>query len=65
MRKLYYPEDKLPLSRLIPMGIQHVVAMFGAIVLAVLMNLVLSPGGEDSETDKQDHAGCVIKDNNA
>jgi putative pyrimidine permease RutG len=35
--KLYYPEDKLPLSRLIPMGMQHVVAMFGATVLAPIL----------------------------
>ena len=37
MQKLYYPEDKLPLSRLIPMGLQHVVAMFGATVLAPIL----------------------------
>ena len=37
MNKLYYPEDKLPLSRLIPMGMQHVVAMFGATVLAPIL----------------------------
>ena len=37
MQKLYYPEDKLPLSRLIPMGMQHVVAMFGATVLAPIL----------------------------
>ena len=35
--KIYYPEDKLPLSRLIPMGLQHVVAMFGATVLAPIL----------------------------
>jgi len=28
------PEDKVPLPRLVPMGLQHVVAMFGATVLA-------------------------------
>ena len=37
MQKLYYPEDKLPLSRLLPMGLQHVVAMFGATVLAPIL----------------------------
>jgi len=37
MQKLYYPEDKLPLSRLVPMGMQHVVAMFGATVLAPIL----------------------------
>ena len=35
--KIYYPEDKLPLARLIPMGMQHVVAMFGASVLAPIL----------------------------
>ncbi|MCX5793724.1 MAG: NCS2 family nucleobase:cation symporter [Elusimicrobia bacterium] len=35
--KIYYPEDKLPLARLIPMGMQHVVAMFGATVLAPIL----------------------------
>jgi len=34
---LYYPEDRLPLTRLIPMGLQHVVAMFGATVLAPML----------------------------
>lgn len=37
MQKIYYPEDKLPLIRLIPMGLQHVVAMFGATVLAPIL----------------------------
>ena len=37
MQKTYYPEDKLPLSRLVPMGLQHVVAMFGATVLAPIL----------------------------
>ncbi|OIN99213.1 MAG: pyrimidine utilization transport protein G [Elusimicrobia bacterium CG_4_10_14_0_2_um_filter_56_8] len=37
MHKIYFPEDKLPLSRLIPMGMQHVVAMFGATVLAPVL----------------------------
>jgi len=31
---ILYPEDKIPLQRLVPMGLQHVVAMFGATVLA-------------------------------
>jgi len=34
---LLYPEDKIPLQRLIPMGMQHVVAMFGATVLAPIL----------------------------
>ncbi len=33
-RPLLYPEDRIPLGRLVPMGLQHVVAMFGATVLA-------------------------------
>lgn len=37
MKKIYYPEDKLPISRLVPMGMQHVVAMFGATVLAPIL----------------------------
>ncbi|OGR40295.1 MAG: hypothetical protein A2X29_03060 [Elusimicrobia bacterium GWA2_64_40] len=37
MQKIYYPEDKLPLARLVPMGMQHVVAMFGATVLAPIL----------------------------
>jgi uracil-xanthine permease len=32
-----YPEDKIPFARLVPMGLQHVVAMFGATVLAPLL----------------------------
>lgn len=35
--RIYYPEDRIPLPRLIPMGIQHVVAMFGATVLAPIL----------------------------
>lgn len=35
--QLYFPEDRLPLTRLIPMGLQHVVAMFGATVLAPML----------------------------
>ena len=35
--RIYYPEDRLPLSRLLPMGLQHVVAMFGATVLAPIL----------------------------
>lgn len=35
--KIYYPEDKIPLARLLPMGLQHVIAMFGATVLAPLL----------------------------
>ncbi|HAF96222.1 MAG TPA: pyrimidine utilization transport protein G [Elusimicrobia bacterium] len=35
--RIYYPEDKLPLGRLVPMGMQHVVAMFGATVLAPIL----------------------------
>lgn len=32
--RILYPEDRIPLPRLVPMGLQHVVAMFGATVLA-------------------------------
>jgi uracil-xanthine permease len=32
-----YPEDHIPLPRLIPLGMQHVVAMFGATVLAPIL----------------------------
>jgi putative pyrimidine permease RutG len=32
--RILYPEDRIPLQRLVPMGLQHVVAMFGATVLA-------------------------------
>lgn len=32
-----YPEDRIPFARLVPMGLQHVVAMFGATVLAPLL----------------------------
>lgn len=32
--RMLYPEDRIPLARLVPMGLQHVVAMFGATVLA-------------------------------
>ena len=35
--RIYYPEDKLPLVKLIPMGIQHVIAMFSGTVLAPLL----------------------------
>jgi uracil-xanthine permease len=34
---ILYPEDKIPFARLVPMGLQHVVAMFGATVLAPLL----------------------------
>src|SRR5499427_11046998 len=37
LNQIYYPEDKLPLVKLIPMGIQHVIAMFGGTVLAPLL----------------------------
>jgi putative pyrimidine permease RutG len=36
-RALVYPEDRLPLHRLLPLGLQHVVAMFGATVLAPIL----------------------------
>ncbi len=36
-RKIVYPEDRLPLAKLIPLGLQHVVAMFGATVLAPIL----------------------------
>jgi uracil-xanthine permease len=32
--RMLYPEDRIPFRRLVPMGMQHVVAMFGATVLA-------------------------------
>lgn len=35
--RIVYPEDPLPLARLLPMGLQHVVAMFGATVLAPIL----------------------------
>ncbi len=35
--RIYYPEDRIPYARLIPMGMQHVVAMFGATVLAPIL----------------------------
>ena len=35
--RIYYPEDRLPLVKLVPMGIQHVIAMFGGTVLAPLL----------------------------
>lgn len=34
---IIYPEDKIPFARLVAMGLQHVVAMFGATVLAPLL----------------------------
>lgn len=34
---ILYPEDPIPLPRLIPLGLQHVLAMFGATVLAPLL----------------------------
>ena len=37
LSRIYYPEDRLPLARLIPMGIQHVIAMFGGTVLAPIL----------------------------
>ena len=37
MNRIYYPEDKLPLLKLIPMGIQQVLAMFGGTVLAPVL----------------------------
>jgi uracil-xanthine permease len=36
-QRILYPEDRLPLVRLVPMGLQHVVAMFGATVLAPIL----------------------------
>src|SRR5437868_2310386 len=35
--RIYYPEDRIPIARLVPMGLQHVVAMFGATVLAPIL----------------------------
>jgi uracil-xanthine permease len=34
---IVYPEDRLPLHRLIPLGLQHILAMFGATVLAPIL----------------------------
>jgi putative pyrimidine permease RutG len=36
-RRIVFPEEKLPLAKLIPLGLQHVVAMFGATVLAPVL----------------------------
>jgi putative pyrimidine permease RutG len=36
-RAIVYPEDRLPIHRLLPLGLQHVVAMFGATVLAPIL----------------------------
>ena len=36
-RPIVLPEEKLPLAKLIPLGLQHVVAMFGATVLAPVL----------------------------
>lgn len=35
--RTYYPEDRLAVSKLLPLGLQHVVAMFGATVLAPIL----------------------------
>ncbi len=35
--RAYYPEDRIPLRRLIPLGMQHVVAMSGATVLSPVL----------------------------
>ncbi|MFA6584625.1 MAG: solute carrier family 23 protein [Elusimicrobiaceae bacterium] len=35
--KIIYPEDKIHFSKLVPMGLQHVVAMFGSTALAPLI----------------------------
>ncbi len=35
--EICYPEEKIPFARLVPLGLQHVVAMFGATVLAPLL----------------------------
>jgi putative pyrimidine permease RutG len=35
--RIYYPEDKIPFVRLLPMGLQHVVTMFGATILAPIL----------------------------
>jgi len=35
--RIILPEERLPIARLVPMGLQHVVAMFGATVLAPLL----------------------------
>jgi uracil-xanthine permease len=35
--QILYPEDRIPFARLLPMGTQHVVAMFGATVLGPIL----------------------------
>jgi len=35
--RIYYPEDKIPFARLLPMGLQHVLAMFGGTVLVPVL----------------------------
>lgn len=37
MTRIYYPEDRIPPARLLALGMQHVVAMFGATVLAPVL----------------------------
>ncbi|HRY28485.1 MAG TPA: solute carrier family 23 protein [Elusimicrobiota bacterium] len=37
MNRIYFPEERIPLVKLLPMGMQHVVAMFGATVLAPIL----------------------------
>jgi putative pyrimidine permease RutG len=37
LNRIYYPEDRLPLAKLIPTGIQQVLAMFGGTVLAPIL----------------------------
>ena len=37
VNRIYYPEERLPLLKLIPMGIQQVLAMFGGTVLAPVL----------------------------
>ncbi len=37
LSRIYYPEDRLPLLEVIPMGLQHVIAMFGGTVLAPIL----------------------------
>src|SRR5215469_483636 len=37
VNRIYYPEERLPLLKLLPMGIQQVLAMFGGTVLAPVL----------------------------
>ena len=46
--QILYPEDKIPFARLVPMGTQHVVAMFGATVLGPMLSAGAPAGSNAS-----------------